>query len=127
MAKHRLFIDMLDAAVLQTQVQRHYATSHSKSKESNMPGGKQKLNQLFTSRLEVSESGVGTVLTQILSGSATITGGCGVSACGARIDGGLNSCVIGEITVSDLNPCDMMIATVWGTTACLMYKGEVLL
>ena len=91
-----------------------------------MPGGKQKLNQLFTSRLEVSESGVGTVLTQILSGSATITGGCGVSACGARIDGGLNSCVIGEITVSDLNPCDMMIATVWGTTACLMYKGEVL-
>ncbi len=90
-----------------------------------MPGGKQKLKALFTSRLQVGAVGTDSVL-QILSGSATIVGGDGISACGARIDGGINACVIGEITVSDLNPCDMMFAAVWGTTACLMYKGEII-
>ena len=90
-----------------------------------MPGGKERLNSLFTTRLQLGATGTDSV-TQILSGSATITGGCGVSACGARIGGGINSCVIGEITISDLNPCDMLFVNVWEPTACLVYNGEAL-
>ena len=88
-----------------------------------MPGGKSKLAQLFTSQLEVSKSGDGISIHQILSGSATIAGGGGVSGCAALNH---NACVIGEITVSDLSPCDMLFVSVWETTACLNYKGEAL-
>ena len=86
-----------------------------------MPGGKERLNSLFTSRLQLGADGTDSI-TQILSGSATISGGAGISACATT---NKNACVVGEITVENLNPCDMLFATVWGTTACLSYKGEV--
>ena len=89
-----------------------------------MPGGKERLNSLFTTRLQLGANGTDSV-TQILSGSATIIGGAGKSACEGR-DTGLNSCVIGEITVENLNPCDMLFINVWGPTACLVYNGEAL-
>ncbi len=89
-----------------------------------MPGGKERLNTFITSRLQVGVNGTDSIL-QILSGSATITGGAGKSACELR-DLGINSCVIGEITVANLNPCDMLFANVWGPTACLVYSGEAL-
>ena len=89
-----------------------------------MPGGKERLNSLFTTRLQLGADGTDSVL-QILSGSATITGGAGKSACELRVSG-INSCVIGEITVANLNSCDMLVVNVWGPTACLMYNGEAL-
>lgn len=89
-----------------------------------MPGGKERLNSLFTTRLQLGADGTDSV-TQILSGSATIVGGLGKSACEARVTG-INSCVIGEITVANLNPCDMLFVNVWGPTACLVYNGEAL-
>ena len=89
-----------------------------------MPGGKERLNSLFTTRLQLGADGTDSIL-QILTGSATITGGAGVSAC-AAVGAGIMACVIGEITVENLNPCDMLIANVWGHTACLVYNGEAL-
>lgn len=87
-----------------------------------MPGGKERLNSLFTTRLQLGANGTDSVL-QILTGSATIVGGAGVSACATT---SINSCVIGEITIENLNPCDMLFVNVWGPTACLVYNGEAL-
>lgn len=87
-----------------------------------MPGGKERLNSLFTTRLQLGADGTDSVL-QILTGSATIVGGAGVSGCATT---NINSCVTGEITVENLNPCDMLFVNVWGPTACLVYNGEAL-
>ena len=83
-----------------------------------MPGGKRRLKQLFTAGMQIGATGINT--TQILSGSvAFATSGCAATA----VD---NACLIAEVTISDLNSCDIMLGSVWGMSGCFMFNGEIL-
>lgn len=83
-----------------------------------MTGGKRKLAQLFTGQMQIGGAGIST--KQILSGSVLFsTTGCADTAV-------TNACSVAEVTIENLNPCDVMLGTVWGMSACFMFNGEVL-
>ena len=82
-----------------------------------MPGGKRKLKQLFTTGMQIGANGVN--IKQILTGSVGFaTTGCASTT----VD---NACMVAEATITNLSACDMIIGSVWGMSACLMYNGEI--
>ena len=83
-----------------------------------MPGGKRKLKQLFTSQAQI--GAVGIPAKQILTGSVGFaTTGCADTAV-------TNACSVAQVTIANLNSCDVMIGSVYGMSACFMFNGEIL-
>ena len=84
-----------------------------------MPGGKRKLAQLFTSKVKTGANG--TWINQILSGSVAFdTAGLDEAAAD------MGACYIAEVTITNMSPCDMLMGTVWGMSACYKFNGELL-
>ena len=83
-----------------------------------MPGGKRRLKQLFTGGMKIGATGINS--KKILSGSVSFaTTGCADTTV-------TNACSVAEATITNLGPCDIMLGTVWGMSACFMFNGEVL-
>jgi hypothetical protein len=83
-----------------------------------MPGGKRKLKQLFTSRMQMGAEG--TEIAKIMSGSVGFaTAGCAATAVH-------NACSVAEVTIANLSPCAMIVGTVQGMSACFRFQGEVI-
>ena len=84
-----------------------------------MPGGKRKLAQLFTSQMQV--DGSGTIVKRMLSGSVGFaTAGLDEAAAD------MGACYIAEVTIANMSPCDMLMGTVWGMSACYKFNGELM-
>lgn len=86
-----------------------------------MPAGKRTLKQLFTTGMQI-----GTVDTTAYS-SQLLTGSVGFATTGCvgddtSIHGG---CGVAEVTIANLGACDVIVGTVYGMSACLMYNHEI--
>jgi hypothetical protein len=80
-----------------------------------MPGGKRKLKQLFTSRMQMGANG--TTVTKIMTGSVGFaTAGCADTAVHT-------ACIVAEVTISNLSSCAMMLGTAEDMSACFRYDG----
>ncbi len=83
-----------------------------------MTGGKRRLKQIFSACLQAGDDG--TAMQQSLAGSVGFaTAGCADTA----VQG---ACTVAEVTITSLNPCDILLGAVWGMSACFMFKGELL-
>ena len=83
-----------------------------------MPGGKRKLKQLFSGCVQVGTEGIANL--QVLAGSIGFaTTGCADSTV-------MNACVVAEVTIDNLNPCDIMLGSAWGMSGCFLFNGELL-
>ena len=84
-----------------------------------MPGGKRKLKQLFTSGMQVGNSGNETFVTEIIAGSVGFaTAGCADTA----VSG---ACSVAEVTITGLSPCSMMIGNAEDMSACFTYSAVI--
>ena len=83
-----------------------------------MPGGKRKLKQVFTGCVQVGISGIANL--QVLAGSV----GFATTGCANTAD--MNACIIAEVDITALNPCDILLGSVWGMSGCFLFNGELL-
>lgn len=83
-----------------------------------MPGGKRRLKQLFSGCVQVGIDGI--AIRQSLAGSV------GFATTGCADTTPMNACAVAEVTIEGLTPCEMLLGSVWGMTACFLFKGELL-
>ena len=82
-----------------------------------MTGGKRKLKQVFSGCVQVGITGIANL--QVLSGSV------GFATTGCDDESLMNACSVAEITIDDLNPCDILLGSVWGMSGCFLFNGEL--
>ena len=83
-----------------------------------MPGGKRRLKQLFSGCVQVGITGIAT--KQSLAGSV------GFATTGCSDETLMNACSVAEVTIDGLNPCDILLGSVWGMSGCFLFNGELL-